>query len=102
VHNPVDSAFASPRLRLSILDRLESEKNMLKKTLMAAAAFSLAVSPAIAQSQAAPVQPADESVEGSELRGRGVLLPGLAVVAIILAILALTNTWPFDEDPQSP
>ena len=75
---------------------------MLKKSLMAAAAFSLAASPVLAQSQTAPVQPAEESVEGSELRGRGVLLPAIAVVAIILAILALTDTWPFDEDPDSP
>jgi hypothetical protein len=74
---------------------------MLKKSLMAAAAFSLAASPVLAQSRTAPVQPAEESVEGSELR-RGTLLPGLALVAIILAILALTDTWPFDEDPQSP
>lgn len=74
---------------------------MLKKTLLAAAAFSLAASPVLAQSQAAPVEPADESVEGSELRRGGILLP-LAVVAVILAILALTDTWPFDEDPQSP
>ena len=75
---------------------------MLKKTLVAAAAFSLAASPVLAQSQTAPVQPAEENVEGSELRGRGVLLPGLALVALILAVLALTDTWPFDEDPQSP
>lgn len=75
---------------------------MLKKTLMAAAAFSLAASPVMAQSQAAPVVPAEESVEGSELRGRGVLLPGIAIVAIILAILALTDTWPFDGEPESP
>ena len=76
---------------------------MLKKTLMAAAAFSLAAAPVMAQAQTqpAPVQPAEESVEGSELRGRGTLLPLIAVVALILAILALTDTWPFDE-PDSP
>ena len=74
---------------------------MLKKTLFAAAAFSLAASPVLAQSQGAPVQPAEENVEGSELRRGGILVP-LAIVAVILAILALTDTWPFDEDPQSP
>ena len=72
---------------------------MLKKTLVAAAAFSLAATPVLAQSQA-PIEPDSEQVEGSELRG--VLLPGLALLAIILAVLALTDTWPFDEDPQSP
>ena len=75
---------------------------MLKKTLVAAAAFSLAASPVLAQAQTAPVQPAQEQVDGSELRGRGTILPLLAITAIILAILALTNTWPFDEDPESP
>lgn len=75
---------------------------MLKKTLGAAAAFSLAVSPVVAQAQTAPVQPASEEVDGSELRRRGVILPAIALVAIILAILALTDTWPFDDDPQSP
>ena len=75
---------------------------MLKKTLMAAAAFSLAASPVLAQAQTAPIQPAQEEVEGSELRGRGTILPLLAVAAIILAILALTNTWPFDDEPESP
>ena len=75
---------------------------MLKKTLVAAAAFSLAASPVLAQAQTAPVEPAQEQVDGSELRGRGTILPLLALTAIILAILALTNTWPFDEDPESP
>ena len=74
---------------------------MLKKTLVAAAAFSLVASPVLAQARTAPIQPAQEEVEGSELRGRGTILPLLAVVAIILAILALTDTWPFDE-PESP
>ena len=73
---------------------------MLKKTLMAAAAFSLAAGPALAQSQSAPVEPASEQVEGSEFRG-GVILPAIAIAALILAILALTDTWPFDE-PESP
>ena len=75
---------------------------MLKKTLLTAAAFSLAAAPVMAQAQTAPVEPAQEQVDGSELRGRGVLLPLIAVTAIILAILALTDTWPFDEDPESP
>ena len=74
---------------------------MLKKTLVAAAAFSLAASPVLAQSQAAAPAPSIEEVEGSEMRGRGKILPFLAVAAIILAILALTDTWPFD-DPDSP
>lgn len=75
---------------------------MLKKILVAAAALSLAAGPVLAQARAAPIQPAQEEVEGSELRGRGTILPLLAVTAIILAILALTNTWPFDDEPESP
>ena len=74
---------------------------MLKKTLVAAAAFSLAASPVLAQSQMPAPAPVSEEVEGSEMRGRGKILPFIAVAAIILAILALTDTWPFD-DPDSP
>lgn len=75
---------------------------MLKKTIAsAAAAVSLAASPVFAQSQGAPVEPASEQVEGSEFRG-GFILPAIAIAAIILAILALTDTFPFGEDPESP
>ena len=73
---------------------------MFKKSLAAAAAFSLAATPVLAQSQA-PIQPESEQVEGSQIRG-GFLLPMAIIVAIILGILALTDTWPFDEDPHSP
>ena len=69
---------------------------MLKKTLAAAAALSMAVTPVLAQSAPAP-EPATEQVEGSEMRG-GVILPAIVVAAIILAILALTDTWPFDDE----
>jgi len=72
---------------------------MLKKILATAAALSLATNPVLAQSTSAPA-PTEESVEGSEMRG-GRMLPLIAAVAIILAILALTDTWPFD-DAESP
>jgi hypothetical protein len=74
---------------------------MFKKTVAAAAALSLAAGPVLAQSQAAPVEPASEQVQGSEFRG-GVILPAIAIAALILAILALTDTWPFSDDPESP
>jgi nucleoside recognition membrane protein YjiH len=74
---------------------------MFKKTLVAVAAFSLAATPVLAQSQA-PIQPDSEQAQGSELRGRGVILPLAVIIALILGILALTDTWPFDEDPHSP
>lgn len=74
---------------------------MLKKTLVAATAFSLAATPVLAQAQTAPLEPAQEQVEGSEVRG-GVVLPLVGIIAIILAILAATKTWPFDDDPKSP
>jgi hypothetical protein len=79
---------------------------MLKKSIAAMTALSLVASPVLAQSSAglsAPA-PATESVEGSELRG-GRILPAIAAVAIILVILALTDTWPFgdgDEPAVSP
>ena len=76
---------------------------MFNKALAAVAALSLTASPVLAQSQAtvsAPA-PAEETVEGSEMRG-GFILPGIAIVAIIIAILALTDTWPFDDEPESP
>jgi hypothetical protein len=98
----IDTAFGASRLKASNLDEIRKRKDMLKKTIAAAAAFSLAASPVLAQSRTIPVEPASEEVEGSEFRGRGTLLPALAVIAIILAILALTDTWPFDEDPESP
>lgn len=72
---------------------------MFKKTLAAAAALSLAATPVLAQSRAP--EPASEQVEGSEIRG-GVILPTLVLIALILAVLKATDTWPFDEDPQSP
>jgi hypothetical protein len=87
---------------------------MFGKALAAIAALSLVASPALAQTgaprTAAPAaglpQPAAETVEGSELR-RGYLLPLLGLTAAILAILALTHTWPFDNNdddavPTSP
>jgi hypothetical protein len=85
---------------------------MFSKILAATAALSLVASPALAQ-QAAPEsarpdsqvtapEPGTESLDSSELRGRGIILPLLGLAAIILAILALTDTWPFDDEPASP
>jgi hypothetical protein len=58
----------------------------------------------IAQTSAAApasVAPADETVDGNQIRG-GFLLP-LAVIIAILLGLKLTDTWPFnDDDPRTP
>ena len=56
--------------------------------------LSLAGNPAIERSGA-------DVDEANELR-RGGILPIIAGIAVILAILALTDTWPFDDDPKSP
>ena len=68
---------------------------VLKKVLTAASAVALMSASTVAAAQSAPVQPAEESVEGSELRG-GFIIPLIAIVAIILGILAALHE---DEDP---
>jgi len=77
---------------------------MLKKALASLAALSLMASPVIAQATAIPAapEPAVERVEGSEMRG-GWFVPAAIGVVLLLAILALTDSWPFgDDDPESP
>jgi hypothetical protein len=74
---------------------------MLKKTIAAFAALSMTATPLLAQASAPATagivspEPAAETVQGSELR-RGYLLPLLGLTAAILALLALTDKWPFD------
>ena len=77
---------------------------MLKKAFMAVAALSLAASPVLAQAGAAHAvpEPAAEAAEGNELFRGGIIIPTLAVLAAILVILALTDTWPFDDEPARP
>jgi hypothetical protein len=81
----------------------KGEADVVFKGLIAAAtAVALAATPAVAASNNAAaaarqasmsVTPADESVEGSELRG-GFIIPLVAIIAIILGILILLE----DED----
>lgn len=72
--------------------------------LLAAAAL-VASGPVVAQSRAAPADVPTRSgadmEDSNEVRG-GYILPAAAIVAVILVILALTDTWPFDDDPVSP
>jgi type IV secretory pathway VirB2 component (pilin) len=73
---------------------------VLKKVLIAASALAMITAPTVAAAQSAPVQPADETVQGSELRG-GFIIPLIALIAIILGLLAATHGD--DEDlPHSP
>lgn len=79
---------------------------LMKNILTGVAAVALTVSPTVAAAQAAaPTQlaPAEEAVEGSELRG-GFIIPLLAIVAIILGILAATGELEGDDEgaPRSP
>ena len=70
---------------------------VFKKVLTAASAVALMAVPTVAA--AAPLQPASESVQGSELRG-GFIIPLIALIAIILGILAATHGD--DDPPHSP
>ena len=73
---------------------------VFKKAITAVSAVALLATPTIAAAQTAPVEPASETVEGSELRG-GFIIPLIALIAIILGILAATHD---DDDdlPHSP
>ena len=86
---------------------------MLTRKIAAIAALSLMTASTAAVAQSAQplsvaASPALERTaadldEAGELRGRrGALLPIIAGVVVILAILALTDTWPFGDDPDSP
>ena len=69
---------------------------VFRKVVTAASALALVAAPTVAVAQtAAPVEPASETVEGSELRG-GFIIPLIAIIAIILGILAATHD---DGDP---
>ena len=72
---------------------------VFKKVITAAATAALMAAPTVAAAQSAPIEPASESVEGSELRG-GFIIPLIALVAIILGILAATNDG--GDPPESP
>lgn len=78
---------------------------MRNKLIALAAAAALAAGPTMAQAQTAPAPLAAAARAGADLddangiRG-GVILPTLAII-LIIGVLALTDTWPFDE-PESP
>jgi hypothetical protein len=72
---------------------------VFNKVITAAATVALMAAPTVAAAQSAPIEPASESVEGSELRG-GFIIPLIALVAIILGILAATNDG--GDPPESP
>ena len=77
---------------------------MIKKMIAAAAAVSVAASPVVAQTSSLSVANSEAAraaaaAEGNNLDG-GYLIPGLVAVAVILAILALTDTWPFNDRPR--
>lgn len=64
------------------------------------AAVAQRAAPASAPAGAnAEVEPGAETVEGEELRRRGFILPLLAIIAIVIAVILLTGE---DEDPISP
>ena len=81
---------------------------MTKSLIASIAAAALTVSPTVAAAQSATIAPAqlapaEETVEGSELRRGGFIIPLLAIVAIVLGILAATGNLENDnETPRSP
>ena len=77
---------------------------VFKKVVTAAAAAALMAAPTVVTAQtAAPVEPASETVEGSELRG-GFIIPLIALIAVILGICAATEICGGDDGdpPHSP
>ena len=79
----------------------------LKKLATALAAVSLAVAPTMAAAQAtAPLAPAGETVEGSQLgeddSGIGQILPLFVIAAIVLIIRELVKDDDSGDPPISP
>jgi len=77
---------------------------VFKKVVTAACAAALMAAPTVAAAQsAAPVEPATENVEGSQLRG-GFIIPLIALIAIILGLCAATDICGGDDSdpPHSP
>ena len=77
---------------------------MLKKAIVSVAALSLMATPVLAANGAAvaPQRAAATAEEANDMRGRPGIVPILVGVGVILLILYLTDTWPFDDDPDSP
>ena len=78
--------------------------NLKKASVAAALAVSMASSPVLAQSSAAPLYVAastgtQASGEASDLRG-GFIIPLIAIIAVILGILAATSSG--GDRPSSP
>jgi hypothetical protein len=83
-----------------------------KGLIAAAASVALMTAPTVALAQtsaqasaaaAQEVAPADETVEGEQLRG-GFIIPLIALIAIILGLCAATDICGGDDDdiPTSP
>jgi hypothetical protein len=68
-------------------------------TAVAMSASAAIAAPAQTVKAAAQIAPAEETVEGSELRG-GFIIPLLAIIAIILGILAALGE--LDGDDNGP
>ncbi len=79
----------------------------MRKSLIAmmAAGALVASGPVVAQTTVAaanvPARSGAQMEDANEARG-GFLIPAIAIAGVILLILALTDTWPFDDDPVSP
>lgn len=77
----------------------------LKKIVTALAAVSLATAPTLAAAQTtAPLAPADETVEGSQLGDSGVgqILPIFVIIAIVMLIREIVKDDDSGDPPISP
>lgn len=72
---------------------------VFKGLIAATAAVALTAAPAVAQSVAAPIAPAVETVEADSQLGGGFIIPLFALAAIIAGILVVLDD---EEDPVSP
>ncbi len=81
-----------------------------KRLIAAATSVAMLAAPTVAVAQRAAtapapatqmVAPADETVEGSELRG-GFVIPLIALIAVILGLCAAFCTNNDDDLPHSP
>jgi len=78
---------------------------IMKKVTTAVATVAMLLAPTVAAAQAAPaatqnIEPAAETVQGSELRRTGVIIPFAGVLLIALLIYLLTKSD--DKEPVSP
>jgi len=101
----VKGLIPAPRLCHLDATRKTGIELMRSKLMSAFVAASLVAAPTVAAAQsAAPLAPASENVEGSEMRGGvGQVLPVFVIIAIVLLIREIIKDRDIGRDnPKSP